>query len=457
MKNTPLWSGRFEEALHPAIFEFNQSITTDRALWRADCLATLAHARELARIGILPADALTSLEPTLRSWAEEEESSHFADNSWREFEDVHSLLEARLTAQHGELGKRVHTGRSRNDQVATAFRLTLRSRVDHLAEVLEGVRQGLLSLARKHPEDPLPGYTHLQRAQPILLAHWCLAYVEMFKRDAARLREARGRLNQLPLGSAALAGSPYPIDRFAVATELGFEGVCANSLDAVSDRDFCVELAHACSLIAVHLSRLSEDLILYCSSEFRFFKFSDRVSTGSSLMPQKKNPDVPELIRGKTGTIFGSLFSLLTLLKALPMAYNKDLQEDKETTFRCVSQTESCLEAMRLCLENLEFQPEVARKAAQTGYLNATDLADALVGLGTPFRVAHEQAAALVRLGLQEGRELHELSLEQIRAIAPQANASVFEKLTLESSLRSKKTYGSTHPDCVRTALEKEI
>jgi argininosuccinate lyase len=457
MKNTPLWSGRFEEALDPSIFRFNQSIEVDRALWRADCLGTLAHARELRKIGVLTPAALESIEPTLKGWATDGGAEAFAGNDWRSFEDVHSLLEAKLTEKHGEIGKRVHTGRSRNDQVATAFRLTVRERLDTLAIDLRSLRAALVNLADRHRDWIVPGYTHLQRAQPILFAHWCLAYVEMIKRDEVRLSQARARVNQLPLGSAALAGSPYPIDRKAIADELGFEGVCANSLDAVSDRDFCIDVAACCSLIAMHLSRLSEDLILYSSREFGFISLSDSVATGSSLMPQKKNPDVPELVRGKSGPIFGHLMALLTMTKGLPLAYNKDLQEDKDATFSTLNHTSTSLQALAFFLGKITLNKDSMRTAAATGHLNATDLADYLVGLGTPFRTAHEQAATLVRLALNESKELQDLTLDQVRSVAPSAGPEVFQALTLEAAVNAKKTFGSTQPALVLAALTKEL
>ncbi len=461
-KHTPeskaLWGGRFEGSLHPEVFAFNQSVAVDRRLWKADLHGTLAHARELARLGVLNSKDFLGLSQVLEAWIADAEQGKlhplFESGEWASFEDVHSVLETALCRALGDVGKRVHTGRSRNDQVATAFRLTLRWEVRSIQKALARLTSSLLKLAERSGDSILPGYTHLQRGQPVLFSHWCHAYIEMCLRDLERLEGLLPRLNRLPLGSAALAGSPYAIDRAAVARELGFEEPCKNSLDAVSDRDFCMEVASACSIGMVHLSRLSEDLILYCSREFGFLQMSDVVSTGSSLMPQKKNPDVPELIRGKSASVFGQLQTLLVMSKGLPLAYNKDLQEDKAATFAATDTFGQCLGVMSVFLDNLTIEKAAMRAAASSGYLNATDLADYLVGLGIAFRDAHEMSGVLVRRAMTKGVELGDLSLEDFRAVSPLVGETVYAALSLESSVSRKKTLGSTHPEMVAQALK---
>jgi len=450
---TPLWSGRFEEGLHPALVEFNQSIQVDRRLWRADLQGTLAHARQLQQLNILTGEDFSALENCIENWLEKNTIPALEGNAWRDFEDIHSLIESELCREIGIAGKRVHTGRSRNDQVATAFRLTLRSELDATLAEVRALQAVLLTIATDHPDVILPGYTHLQRAQPILFAHYCLAYIEMLERDLSRAKDLRPRLSQLPLGSAALAGSPYLIDREAVAAELGFQGVCENSLDAVSDRDFCLEIASFASIGMVHLSRLAEDLILYSSQEFGFIQLSDRVSTGSSLMPQKKNPDVPELVRGKAGVAQGALQSLLSMMKGTPLAYNKDYQEDKEATFRALDTFRSCVRAMEIFLSHITLNPERMLKAASTGHLNATDFADYLVSLGIPFREAHEIAARAVRQALSKGCEIQDLDLSELKALHPGIEEGYRAALTPRASVDRKGSRGSTHPDLVAIRL----
>lgn len=451
--STPLWSGRFEEALHPSLVEFNQSIQVDRRLWRADLQGTLAHARQLQRLEIITREDFKALESCIANWLEKNTIPALEGNAWREFEDIHSLIESELCREIGTAGKRVHTGRSRNDQVATAFRLTLRSELDGALIDIRALQGALLKIASDHSDVILPGYTHLQRAQPILFAHYCLAYIEMLERDHLRATGLRPRLNQLPLGSAALAGSPYPVDREAVAAELGFDGVCENSLDAVSDRDFCMEIAALASIGMVHLSRLAEDMILYTSQEFGFIRLSDRVSTGSSLMPQKKNPDVPELVRGKAGVAQGALQSLLSMMKGTPLAYNKDYQEDKEATFRALDTFRSCIKAMEIFLSHITLNPERMLKAASTGHLNATDFADYLVSLGIPFREAHEIAARAVRLALSKGCEIQDLNLQDLKSLHPAIKDDFRIALAPRASLEKKGSRGSTHPELVAGRL----
>ena len=366
---------------------------------------------------------------------------------------VHSFVESRLIELIGDTGRKLHTSRSRNDQVATDLRIWLRDSIDGLNEGLKHTEEALLDLAELHRDAVLPGYTHLQRAQPVMFAHWCLAYFEMLQRDRERLADTRKRVNVLPLGSGALAGASFPIDREAVARELGFESVSRNSIDAVSDRDFCVEFAAACSLVMVHLSRLAEELILYSTTEFGFFELGDAVATGSSLMPQKKNPDSMELVRGKTGRVFGHLTALLTILKGLPLAYNKDMQEDKEAVFDAFDTTRACLDVSALVLRNVEVKADRMREAASKGLMNATEFADYLARRGMPFREAHETAGRAVKLAIERGVELHELPLPELQSISNLIADDILEALSLENTLRTKSQTGGTSPERVGLAL----
>ncbi|MEP6705779.1 MAG: argininosuccinate lyase, partial [Acidobacteriota bacterium] len=370
-----------------------------------------------------------------------------------EAEDVHSFIETKLVELVGDAGKKLHTGRSRNDQVATAFRLWLRDEIDNTDSAMIGLQRSLMDVAGRHEQAVLPGYTHLQRAQPTLWAHWCLAYFEMLSRDRSRLSDVRRRMNVLPLGSGALAGTSFKIDREAVANELGFDSASRNSLDAVSDRDFAVEFVGACAVAMMHLSRMAEDLILYCSTEFGFVSLSDSVSTGSSLMPQKKNPDALELIRGKAGRIFGHHAALLATMKGLPLAYNKDMQEDKEAVFDTVDTMMSCLRVSAIVLDNLTVNEDRARRAASRGFLNATELADYLVKKGVPFRSAHDIVGRVVLFGVEQGRELDELTLEEFRGYSEAIENDVFDAIGLENTLDSKSQTGGTSRTRVAEAL----
>lgn len=446
-----LWGGRFTAKPDETFEAFNRSFGFDVRLFAADVTASIAHANGLRGAGVLTEDETAKVTGSLRTMLE----IAAADPSYMDLpsEDVHSFIETRLIELAGDLGKKVHTGRSRNDQVATAFRLWLRGEVDALTATIRSVQKALIAAAERHQKAYLPGYTHLQRAQPVLWAHWCLAYFEMLGRDIERLADARKRINVLPLGSAALAGTAFAIDRESVAKELGFEGVTLNSLDGVSDRDFAVEFAGACSLIMVHLSRLAEDLILYCSQEFGFITLSDAVSTGSSLMPQKKNPDALELIRGKSGRVFGHHAGLLATIKGLPLAYNKDMQEDKEAVFDALDTTRISLEVTAIVLNNLTVNETAAAAAAKKGYLNATELADYLVKKGVPFRTAHDAVGKLVLLGLEKGKELNELSIDEMRTIVTDISEDVFDALGIERTLGSKAATGGTSPSRVAEAL----
>jgi argininosuccinate lyase len=447
-----LWGGRFTGKPDETFREFNDSFAFDRRLYGADIAASIAHANGLANAGVLTTDENAKIAGALRTLLERAgDEAFFASDA----EDVHSFIEARLVESIGDAGKKLHAGRSRNDQVATAFRLWLRDEIDEIAVEIVALQSALIDAATRHAAAVIPGYTHLQRAQPVLWAHWCLAYFEMFRRDRERLADVRKRVNVMPLGSAALAGTSFPIDRTAVARELGFEGVSRNSLDAVSDRDFAVEFVGASSLAMVHFSRIAEDLILYCSSEFGFVTLSDAVSTGSSLMPQKKNPDALELVRGKAGRVFGHHAGLLAMMKGLPLAYNKDMQEDKQAVFDTVDTVKACCRVTCIVFAGLVVNEERTRTAASTGFLNATELADYLVRKGVPFRTAHDAVGKAVLFAAEGGRELDDLTLEELNEFSPGIEADVFDALKLETTLAAKSQIGGTSPERVSEALEK--
>jgi argininosuccinate lyase len=447
-----LWGGRFTDEADPAFAEFNRSFGFDRRLFEADVQASIAHCEGLQGAGVLSSAEAKQINSALRTMLEKGhgESSYFDELS---AEDVHSFVEARLVEMIGDLGRKLHTGRSRNDQVATDLRLWLRDEIDQLRASLRDTQTAMLDLAAANRSAAIPGYTHLQRAQPILFAHWCLAYFEMLARDAERLADARRRTNVMPLGSAALAGTSYPVARDAVARALGFESVSTNSVDAVSDRDFVIEFAGAAALVMMHLSRLAEDVILYSTTEFGFFELSDAVATGSSLMPQKKNPDSMELVRGKAGRVFGHLMALLTTMKSLPLAYNKDMQEDKEAVFDTVDTLRGCLAVTATVLRSLRVNESRARDAATHGYLNATELADYLVGKGMPFREAHETVGRIVLLAIERGGELDDLPLADLKSFSPLIDQDVFEALALENTLVTKSQTGGTSRERVAEAL----
>ena len=451
-KPTNLWGGRFTEKPDETFVEFNSSFGFDRRLFAADVRASIAQANGLGRAGVITSAENEQIVRGLESLLDRSnsEAAFFESDA----EDVHSFIEQKLVGLVGDAGKKLHTGRSRNDQVATAFRLWMRDEIDQMEAVVRGVQQSLVSAATRHQTAVLPGYTHLQRAQPVLWAHWCLAYFEMLARDRQRLAEIRRSVNIMPLGSGALAGTSFPIDREAVARELGFESVSRNSLDAVSDRDFAVEFVGACALVMVHLSRLSEDLILYCSTEFGFVSLSDAVSTGSSLMPQKKNPDALELIRGKSGRVFGHHAALLATLKGLPLAYNKDMQEDKEAVFDSADTTSMCLRVMSIVLDNLNVNEVRSREAATKGFLNATELADYLVKKGMPFRTAHDLVGKAVLFASESGRELNELSIEEFREFSEEISDDVIDALDLDATLDAKCAIGGTSRERVAQELE---
>lgn len=449
-----LWGGRFTGKADNKFVEFNRSFGFDYRLLAADIHGCAAHCEGLRRAGVLTDEEADKIQSGLQTVLEQSAQSNeiFTDS---QAEDVHSFIESRLVEIIGDAGRKLHTGRSRNDQVATALRIWLREEIDEMASDLQNTQKALLDLAEKHQTAILPGYTHLQRAQPILFAHWCLAYFEMLKRDAARLSEVRERVNVLPLGAAALAGTSFPIDRERVASDLSFATVAENSLDAVSDRDFAVEFIHAASLIMMHLSRLAEDIILYATVEFGFFELSDAVSTGSSLMPQKKNPDSMELVRGKSARVFGHLTTLLTLLKGLPMAYNKDLQEDKEAVFDTSDTTRDCLKITATVLQNLRVREDKTQAAAAKGYLNATELADYLSKKDIPFRNAHELAGKIVLRAIELEIELDDLELSEMQKYCPKIQVDIFDVLSLQQTLKTKNVIGGTAPERVEEAMQK--
>jgi argininosuccinate lyase len=447
-----LWGGRFTGAADPGFAAFNRSFGFDRRLFAADVRASLAHAEGLRAAGVLDeaeAQAVARGLQTLLARAHDD-AGYFDEI---DAEDVHSFIEARLVAEIGDAGRKLHTGRSRNDQVATALRLWLRAEIDAITQSLRATQTALLDLAAAHEGAVLPGYTHLQRAQPVLWAHWCLAYFEMLQRDRERLGDARRRTNVLPLGAAALAGTSYPIEREAIARALQFDGVARNSLDAVSDRDFCVEFAAAAAVVMLHLSRLAEDIILYATTEFGFLELGDAIATGSSLMPQKKNPDALELVRGKTGRVYGDLLSLLTTLKGLPLAYNKDMQEDKEAVFDAADTTRAALDVTTTVLRNIRVREDVTRAAATRGYMNATELADYLARKGLPFRAAHDVTGRIVLRAIERGVELPALPLDELRSFSSLIAEDVYDALALDETLATKAQTGGTAPARVAAAL----
>jgi argininosuccinate lyase len=437
------WSNRFEQGLHPAIERFNASIGFDITLLQEDLDGSIAHARMLGGCGVIEeseADQLIEGLETIRC-----EAAEGRFNPGLEAEDVHFAVERRLIELLGPLGKKLHTGRSRNDQVGTDLRLWLRRRIDDIDISLLRFERALLDQAERHAEVLIPGYTHLQRAQPICLAHHLLAYIEMAERDRQRFADVRRRVNLCPLGAAALAGTPVPIDRRRTAAELGFDAPYANSLDAVSDRDFTVEFMAAASLVMVHLSRLSEEVILWASEEFGFITLTDRCATGSSLMPQKKNPDVPELVRGKSGRVFGHLIGLLTMIKGLPLAYNKDFQEDKEALFDGVRTCLDSLEAMAILFEEgLEFRAARLEQAVASDFSNATDVADYLVARGVPFREAYQLVGGLVKSCLVEGVLLRQLPLERWQALHPAFEADIHAAIEPRRVVAARCSEGGT-------------
>lgn len=451
-----LWGGRFAGDTSSMFKQVNDSLPFDNVMAVQDLTGSIVWSQALKNAGVLSDDEQQQLQSaleTLRQQARDGELDFAASSE----EDIHSFVEAALIEQLGDVARKLHTGRSRNDQVATDFRLWVREHVSSLRRDLTGLLRALLSVASRHQQAIIPGYTHLQRAQPILFAHWCLAYVEMFKRDISRLDDLTKRLNQCPLGCGALAGTTYPVDRQEIADSLGFSGPCLNSLDAVSDRDFVLELLFTSSTSMMHLSRMAEDLIFYNSGEAGFLQLGDEVTSGSSLMPQKKNPDALELMRGKCGRVFGALQALLVTMKGLPLAYNKDMQEDKEGAIDAVAQWHTCLCIAAEVLDSLSLNEARCRQAASQGFANATELADYLVGKGVPFRTGHDIAGQVVVTALDKGCAIEDLDLATLQSVCEHIDEDVYEVLQLEYGLNKRNILGGTSAETVTQALYREL
>ncbi len=452
-KKEKLWGGRFSQSTERLVEDFTESVSYDRCLYRQDIRGSIAHARMLGERGIIPPKDAQRIIEGLEKILKEIDAGRF---EWKkELEDVHMNIEKALTDMIGPAGGRLHTARSRNDQVATDFRLFIKDEIKELDELLKGIQSAFIHQAEKYMGLIIPGFTHLQKAQPVLYSHHMLAYFEMFKRDRERLSDCIRRVDVCPLGSAALAGTSYPIDRQMTARELGFSQVSANSMDAVSDRDFALEFLFCLSVIMMHLSRLSEELIIWMSSEFSFVELPDAYCTGSSIMPQKKNPDVPELVRGKTGRVYGSLFALFTTLKGLPLTYNRDLQEDKEQLFDALDTAKSSLAVMTGVVEKMIPRDKNITRDTETGFLTATDLADYLVKKGLPFRQAHEVVGKAVARCIERGVELHELDMDELRKLHELIDEDVLEVLSVEGSVRSRNCTGGTGHEVVKEALSE--
>ena len=457
-QNTPInqsWGGRFNEPVDAFVARFTASVDFDQRLFKHDIRGSIAHAWMLSHVGVLTVTEAQTITDGLEAIASEIETGNFI---WSiALEDVHMNIEAALTAKIGDVGKKLHTGRSRNDQVATDIRLWLRDEIDAIALLLSALQTGMIELASTESDTIMPGFTHLQTAQPVTFGHHLLAWNEMLERDFSRLKDCRKRLNHCPLGAAALAGTTYPINRNHTSTSLNFDRPTENSLDSVSDRDFAIEFCAFASILLTHMSRMSEELILWTSAQFQFINLPDRFCTGSSIMPQKKNPDVPELVRGKTGRVNGHLVSLLTLMKSQPLAYNKDNQEDKEPLFDTVDTVRDCLRAFADMVPAIEANKAEMYTAAKRGFSTATDLADYLVGKGIPFRDAHEVVGKAVAYGIAESKDLSDMSLEELAQFSDQIKNDVFAVLTLEGSVAARDHIGGTAPTQVKAAAARAL
>jgi argininosuccinate lyase len=448
-----LWGGRFEKTTDALVEDFHSSISFDQRLYKQDILGSIAHAKMLGSVGIISEIESRQLVEGLRGILEDIQAGNIEFEIGAE--DIHMNVEKLLTERIGSAGKKLHTGRSRNDQVALDLKLYLREEIDHTKRLLETLLQTLLQLAEDHLETWMPGYTHLQKAQPVTLAHHLMAYVQMFLRDLSRLKDTRQRLNVSPLGSGAMAGTTFPLDREQVARELGFNGVTLNSLDGVSDRDFALEFLSDASIIMMHLSRMCEELVLWSSGEFQFISMDDGYSTGSSIMPQKKNPDVAELVRGKTGRVYGDLVALLTVMKGLPLAYNKDMQEDKEQVFDAVDTLQKSLLVVEPMLRTMQVNKDVLAQGAKGGFTNATDLADYLAKKGVPFREAHELVGRIVLHCSKEGMGLEDMSLSDYRELSPVFGDDLFDAIGIEHCVRARKITGGPSPVAVKAAISE--
>lgn len=447
-----IWAGRFEKSLDSAANDFNSSIRVDKRMYREDIEGSKAHAAMLGSVGIITAKESELIVGTLDMMLKELETGDLEIDET--YEDIHSFMEAELTRRIGDTGKKLHTARSRNDQVATDVRLYLRRRIDAVTGLLVKAVETMAEIAGEHAETIMPGYTHLQRAQPVSFGHVLMAYAHMLLRDISRFADCRKRMNVSPLGSCALAGTTFPIDRFATASALGFDRPCGNSIDGVSDRDFAVELAACCAICAMHLSRLCEEIIMYCSWEFGYLELDDSFSTGSSIMPQKKNPDIAELIRGKSGRIYGDLTALLTMLKSLPLAYNKDMQEDKEAVFDSIDTLCAQLSLIPPMLRSAAVRSDRMRRAAAEGFINATDMADYLVAKGLPFRAAYKISGTIVAYCIKERKTLETLSPEEYRSFSELFGDDIYEAVSLDRCLAQRRSFGGTAPECVKAQIE---
>ena len=448
-----LWGGRFTKETDKLVYQFNASISFDRKFYRQDIKGSMAHVKMLAKQKILTEEERDQILEGLSGILRDVENGNLQITE--EYEDIHSFVEAVLTQRVGEAGKKLHTGRSRNDQVALDMKLYVRDEIDETDLLLKEFLETLLQIMEENTGTFLPGFTHLQKAQPVTLAHHMGAYFEMFRRDRERLSDIRRRMNLCPLGSGALAGTTYPLDRAYTASLLGFDGPTRNSMDSVSDRDYCIELLSALSLVMMHLSRFSEEIILWNSNEYRFVEIDDAYSTGSSIMPQKKNPDIAELVRGKTGRVYGALMALLTVMKGIPLAYDKDMQEDKEGTFDAIETVKGCVLLFNGMLKTMKFRKDVMERSASRGFTNATDAADYLVNHGIPFRDAHGIIGQLVLLCIEKGISLDELPLAEYQSVCPVFGEDIYEAISMKTCVEKRETYGAPGPGPMQAVIEE--
>ena len=448
-----LWGGRFTKETDKLVYNFNASISFDRKFYKQDIMGSRAHVKMLAKQGILTEKERDQILEGLEGILRDVENGTLEITS--EYEDIHSFVEANLIDRIGDPGKKLHTGRSRNDQVALDMKLYVRDEIDEIDGELKTLLQELLSLMEKNVDTYMPGFTHLQKAQPVTLAHHIGAYFEMFRRDRERMADIRKRMNLCPLGAGALAGTTYPLDREYTAELLGFDGPTRNSMDSVSDRDYVIELLSALSTVMMHLSRFSEEIILWNSNEYGFVEIDDAYSTGSSIMPQKKNPDIAELLRGKTGRVYGALMSILTTMKGIPLAYNKDMQEDKELTFDAIDTVKGCLRLFAGMISTMEFHKDVMESSAKNGFTNATDAADYLVNHGVPFRDAHGIVGRLVLLCIERGISLDELPLEDYQKLSPAFEKDIYEAVSMKTCVEKRETYGAPGPEAMKKVIEE--